>query len=70
MKKVLILIVLFIVFVSCSTDDSADDCGCTKNYYKVEGNVITFVNSDSVECQDEVEIQYIDSDTYFTIECK
>jgi len=68
MKRLLIL-VLLIAFTSCTNDDN-DSCECTKSYYSFNNtNTATFVNSESVDCTDEVSIEYIDSDTYYTIEC-
>lgn len=70
MKKLLVLAILFIAFTSCTADDG-DSCNCTKSYFSFNNtNTATFVNSEDVGCTDEVDIEYIDSDTYYTIECQ
>lgn len=71
MRKLLIITLLTLSFTSCSKDDS-DNCNCTKSYYSFDdpNEPGTFVNSESVDCTDEVGKQFIDSDTYFTIECE
>ena len=70
MKKLLILAILVIAFTSCSTSDDGADCNCSKNYYSFSNNDPgTLVNSEDVGCVDEVGTTYIDSDTFFRIEC-
>ena len=79
MKKLLLIITIFVLFFSCETHDI---CGCVKETYRIDQGV-TFNSSglpiltatkvvlsiENISCNDEVTQQSNGDGTYFNIEC-
>jgi hypothetical protein len=77
--KTKILLLLSILFFSCSKDEVQTDCNCDKVYYdyklKLDGVRATFyyqkTYTEPTYCQDATgKYVQIGSDKYFKVECK
>ena len=80
--KTIKLLLLTLLFVSCSADSVEEDCNCTKETYTIEQGVgvgqnglpiLTFdkviLSSETVECQLEQEASELGNNTFFDIKC-